>query len=310
MEKMILFEKAKNNINTNFEIQSKTLDESSKEDVELNLFGSVEHNDDNSDKWPDICDNPTEQDVLDYIALVLARNIDSMKAFKGGYMLNQILKKDSRLTHDIDFSINYKENYNEVKKVLKEIGDYFVRKELAKSYKIKEEISKTSSGGLVIYDTSGNVFAKVDVSVHNLFYGICDYNIKIGKVEAFGIERMLADKILVILSRQRFKRSKDLYDFYVLVNKYDFKYDELVYCIENRDNYDPSVWNNIPFSEEVLIQYQNAWNKLRLVSFKDGSKLKKPIFSDVIDLFNYIAIRIKNKTVASKWNHKDLTWEE
>lgn len=54
----------------------------------------------------------------------------------------------------------------------------------------------------------------------------------------------------------------------------------------------------------------NAWNKLRLVSFKDGSKLKKPIFSDVIDLFNYIAVRIKNKTVASNWNHKDLTWEE
>ena len=83
MKKMISFEKAKSDINTNFEIQSKTLDESPKEDVELNLFGSVEHNDDNSDKWPDICDNPTEQDVLDYIALVLARNIDSMKAFKG-----------------------------------------------------------------------------------------------------------------------------------------------------------------------------------------------------------------------------------
>lgn len=275
----------------------------------MNLFGSVEHNDDNTDKWPDICENPTEQDVLNYMALIIARNLDSMKAFKGGYMLNQILKEDSRMTHDIDFSINYIENYVDVKYVLEQLGDYFVNRGLAESYKIKEDISKTSSGGVTIYDKLGNVFAKVDVGLHNLLYGVCNYEIEIGNVDAFSVERMLSDKILAILSRKRFRRTKDLYDFFVLVRKYDFDYNKLVYCIENRDNYDSTVWNNIPFSEEVLIQYRKAWDKLVLVSYDGGSSLPKPKFDDVLELFNYIAVRIKYNNTASRWNHKDLIWE-
>lgn len=276
---------------------------------QMNIFGSVQHNDDNTDTWPSLCTNPTTQDILDYVALITARFLDSEKAFKGGYMLNQLLGEDSRMTHDIDFSIANKEAYEEVKTLLCKLGDYFVSHGLASEYKIKENIAETSSGGITIYDNDGKTLVGVDVGLHSLLYGTKRFNINIGDVEAFSIERMLSDKLLAILSRKRFRRTKDLYDFYVLVSKFDFSYQELANCIDNRDNYDPSVWDNIPFSEEVLTQYLIAWNKLQLISSKDGSSLSKPLFEDALALFNKIAFRLKYREPAVKWNHIILNWE-
>ena len=275
---------------------------------EMNIFGSVEHNDDNTDKWPDLCENPTNQDMLNYMALIVARYLECQKAFKGGYMMNQILGSDSRLTHDIDFSIMNAEYYSKVKKVLEQLGDYFVARGLANSYTVKDTITPTSSGGMTVYSEDGSILVGIDVGLHSLLYGTTDYDISIGKVEAFSIERMLSDKILAILSRKRFRRTKDLYDFYVLIHKFDFSYRELLFCIENRDNYDSSVWDNIPFSEVVLEQYNLAWNKLVLVSYADNTILEKPAFNNAIEIFNKIAFRIKNRVDAASWDHVNLNW--
>lgn len=278
---------------------------------EMNIFGSVEHNDDNSDRWPDLRENPTNQDMLDYMALVTARFLNCQKAFKGGYMLNQLLGEDSRMTHDIDFSIMKQEHYEDVKAVLKKLGEFFVSKGLAKSFRVKEDITETSSGGIDIYAEGKNGLEKIlgiDVGLHSLSYGITEYDISIGQVQGFEIERMLSDKILAILSRKRFRRTKDLYDFFVLVHRFDFSYDKLVYCINNRDHYDETVWENIPFNDTVLEQYEIAWGKLNLVSFIAGTELEKPTFSEAIKIFNVIALRIKNNLPANSWNHQTLNW--
>ena len=278
---------------------------------DMNIFGSVEHNDDNTDKWPDLCENPTNQDMLDYMALVTARFLNCQKAFKGGYMLNQLLKEESRMTHDIDFSIMEKSQYGDIKVVLKELGDFFIAKGLASKYVVKETIEERSSGGIDIYRDGPNGLEKIlgiDIGLHSLLYGIKRCNITIGSVEAFSVERMLSDKILAILSRKRFRRTKDLYDFYVIVNRFDFSYNELVYCLDNRENYDKAVWDNIPFSEIVLEQYKIAWDKLKLVSYKDGTELIKPDFESAISLFNRIAIRLKYRQEAFMWSHESLNW--
>ena len=42
--------------------------------------------------------------LLDYIALVLARNMASNIAFKGGWVLRQIMEGHARATKDVDLS--------------------------------------------------------------------------------------------------------------------------------------------------------------------------------------------------------------
>lgn len=276
---------------------------------EMNLFGSVEHNDDNSDKWPDLCGNPTNQDLLDYMVLVIARFAGCQLAFKGGYMLNQLLGGESHQTSDVDFSVVDEKSYEGIKDILRRIAEFFVERGLISRYTLKGDIAPGRPGGIDFYGSDGTRILGVDVGMHNLSYRTTKYDISVGEVEGFSIERMLSDKILAILSRKRFRRTKDLYDFYVLVHHYDFSYETLLYCTENRDNYDNSVWDNIPFSEIVLEQYAIAWNKLRLVSYTEGSDLLKPEFGDVIALFNRIAFTVKGHSdKISSWNHVDMTW--
>lgn len=269
---------------------------------EMNIFGSVEHNDDNSDKWPDLCENPTNQDMLDYMALVTARFLNCQKAFKGGYMLNQLIADNSRMTHDIDFSIMKQEHYEDVKAVLKKLGEYFISKGLASSFRVKEDITETSSGGIDIYRDGIRGSEKIlgiDIGLHSLSYGVTEYNISIGQVQGFEIERMLADKLTAILSRKRFRRTKDLYDFYAITNLFDVDCAKVYRYTEIRGN---AEWNNIPFNDIVLSEYEKAWGKLQLVS-PNNLAIIKPSFEDAIQRFYAISIPLKDNIYDIRWDH-------
>jgi hypothetical protein len=276
----------------------------------MNLFGSVEHTDDNDDIVlpacvPDASDNNA---MLDYLALTTIRNLQDNSALKGGYLLNQLIGIESRMTHEIDFSIMNEEYYSVVKAMLSKIADKFVEMGIIATYKLKETITATSSGGIDMYDDKGRKVLGVDVGLHNILYGTTKFQLRVGEANSFKVERMLSDKLLAILSRKRFRRTKDLYDFYILTNHFDFSYEELLYCIEHRDNYDATVWDNIPFSEVVLLEYEKAWEKLELVSFESGVAINKPNFNEVILRFNSIAFRIKENITATSWNHDNLCW--
>lgn len=69
----------------------------------MNLFAAVEHTDDNKDLEPDLMDM-SEQQMMDYMVMAITRELKTAKAFKGGYVLNQLLCDDSRMTHVVNFS--------------------------------------------------------------------------------------------------------------------------------------------------------------------------------------------------------------
>lgn len=269
---------------------------------EMNLFGSVEHNDDNSDKWQDLPENPTNQDMLDYMALVIARSLDCHKAFKGGYMLNQLLSDYSRMTHDIDFSIMDKKQYETAKVLLAELGDYFIKKGIASSYKIKDTITEDSSGGIDIYKDEKEGSRKIlgmDIGLHDIRYGIEKYHITIGDVDAFEVERMLSDKLTAILSRKRFRRTKDLYDFYIITNAFDINLQKLYDYVCKHDQVE---WENIPFNDIILTEYRKAWDKLKLMDMSEVD-LDKPSFEVVLKRFYGIALPLKRNEIGGKWDH-------
>lgn len=273
----------------------------------LNAFDSQFIDDENNSQLQQF-DWNSDKDYLDYIFLVLARVIGSDAAFKGGYLLSSILENDevtksfSRKTQDVDLSIMKIENYKRVKLVLKEIAENLLTRGLIESYKMKEDITATSSGGIVMYKNTGEKIG-VDVGLHDITYGTQLYNLKVDGVNGFTIERMLSDKLTAILSRKRFRRTKDLYDFYVLTNLYDVDYLELKKFIQRRGN---AEWDNIPFSDEALIQYEKAWEKLNLVNSKTGTALKKPRFDECIGRFNQFANLLKSNKTLQYWSHVNL----
>ncbi|MCM1172519.1 MAG: nucleotidyl transferase AbiEii/AbiGii toxin family protein [Clostridium sp.] len=271
---------------------------------EMNLFGSVEHNDDNTDKWVELPDNPTNQDMLDYMVLVIARYVSCDKAFKGGYMLNQLLPSESRMTHDADFSIAKKEDYDEIKNILVKIAQKFKKNGLIKTYKVKDEITETSSGGIDIYDMQGVKILGVDVGLHDISWGVKSYDFKIVTSKAFEVERMLSDKVTAITTRKRFRRTKDLYDVFVITSNFDFDYKKLQQYVAMHDTVQ---WENLPFSEEILVQYEHAWDKLILTNML-GENLNKPAFNIVLKRYYDIAMSLKYDEIHEKWQHTLLSW--
>lgn len=272
------------------------------EPIKMNIFDSVD-NTMGADALPK---SATSQEALDYMVLVISRRLQRPNAFKGGYLLNQLLGNKSRLTHDVDFSIDDQEAYAEVKRILIEIGNTFKEAGLIEAFRVKETIAPRQSGGIDFYDNTGAKVLGVDVGLHSLQWGTTQYNFNIAPLTGFTVERMLSDKIMAILSRKRFRRTKDLYDLWVITNNFDFDSDLVLQFIANRGD---AEWQNIPFSDTVLVEYEKAWNKLILQTPNNG-ELDKPPFDQVIRRFNIIALTLRDAKNPGFWNHRDLMFRE
>lgn len=243
----------------------------------------------------------SRMDMLDYMVLVTARCMSCSVAFKGGYMLNKLLGNASRLTSDIDFSIAQRGDYASVKEWLGKIADEFVKVGLIHSYKIKEDIQERQSGGIDMYDELGQKVLGVDVGLHNIGYGVRHYDLGFVDIDGFSTERMLADKLIAITTRKRFRRTKDLYDVYAITNFFDVDYKVLSDFIERRGG---AEWGNIPFNDDVIVQYLHAWQKLDLMTSISQEVLEKPEFVEALNRFYALALPLKDGDTDYRWEHE------
>lgn len=229
----------------------------------------------------------TDEEILDYIIVFICQRLKSVKsAFKGGYTLMKILPEVARLSHDIDFSISDVEQYELVKSVLDELGTALISLNIISNYEIKQTITETSSGGIKLR-RDRKVDLGIDIGLHNLSYGIQSWNIFGQEVERFIIERMLADKISAIFSRKRFRRSKDLYDLYILTESCDINIDVLRECLNERS----IDWNATPFDSIVQVEYAKAYNQLSVKNHL-GTALPLPEFSDCMLSLHDILVKL------------------
>lgn len=235
--------------------------------------------------------NMNDTEVLDYIALVIARNMVNSVAFKGGWVMRQLLHDKARMTKDVDFSIENEACYAKIKKILTQMAEMFLKDGIIASYKIDDLITPTHSGGIKMYREDDSAIG-VDVGLHSISYGVDFYSFNF-QCQAFSVERMLSDKILAILSRKRFRRPKDLFDVMLLSQTYQFESAKILDCIHRR-GVEPE-WKNIPFSDEVIVQYLHAWDKLQVLKVDDDdSELYKPPFNETLATFYMVANKLKN----------------
>jgi hypothetical protein len=251
---------------------------------------------------PEISSNSSSYELLQYIVLVISRRLQYRKAFKGGFLLTKLLGSQARATRDVDFSVDDKRTYDVVKIILAEIGDTFKKVGIIDEYIIKESVNETSAGG-VVYKRNGTNIVSVDVGLHQLRTGITTYDFDIGVLDGFEVERMMADKIVSILSHNRYRRTKDLYDFWAISNNFSISIGKLVEYIKMRGGAD---WDNIPFSEEAILSYKLAWDKLVLTSV-EAEELYKPEFDEVLYRFYKIALPAKAGAVNFIWDCKSFS---
>lgn len=236
---------------------------------------------------------------LDYMVQELANVFGTKLTFKGGYMLTKLMASRARQTTDIDFSILHEEVYTEIKSKLREIAEHFVSLNIIDTYKIKEEIKPQMSGGVDMYK-NGQKILGVDVGWHDTTYGTIIKDLDVATVQSFSIERMLADKITAILSRKRFRRPKDLYDLFSITECFTFDAKKISDYILRRGS--PVDWQNYPFTDEVLEQYEKAYNKLNLTSIYKGGSLSKPDFNFTYSRFCVVAEKVRDLDDGTVWD--------
>lgn len=247
----------------------------------------------------------TTNSYLDKMVQILVNTFGDKLAFKGGYMLTKLLPNVARQTMDIDLSIQESELYQELIQTMKSIGDSFIAEGYISEYVIKEEVQRHMTGGIKMYDKEHNYVLGIDVGWHDITYGTTATTIDVGDVNAFTVERMLADKLRAILSNKRFRRSKDIYDLYCITNCFDFD-SRLV--IEYMNKSIKPEWENFPFTEVVIREYEKAYSKLRIYSIIKDRDLPKPSFDKVLDRFNTICFELMNPSDLHLWKHIDCTF--
>ena len=209
-------------------------------------------------------------DILDYIAVRLCECLDTKEmAFHGGYVLNKVLPKGmARGTVDVDVSILTEEYYSKVVEVLKSIGDTLVQDGVVASYKYKDVATEECSGGLDLYRLSSEKRKLgVDVGLRDVKRCVVPLTIT-SDVSAFrfSIERMLADKMNALHTDKRYRRTKDLYDFFVVTQCFDVDVEVLM---SELTDYSKIDWSNSPMNPEIRDKYEMAYNKLRIYNGDD-----------------------------------------
>ena len=246
----------------------------------------------------------SREDILDYIMVFLCERIDiKLSVFKGGYVLTKLMPDEARMTEDIDFSISEEHQYYDIIPVLEDLGNDLIRLGVITGYEVKPTIGERLSGGIHMM-TPGNVpDLKIDIGWHDLSWGVSSWSCVGFDCKRFEVERMLSDKISAIYSRKRFRRTKDIYDFYILTNNFDVSLPKLKeYIIINRGLID---WNADPFREEVVAQYAKAYDKLTVATC-DGRIINKPELSKILLRLRDFMNNYDNNVT---WNHMERVFK-
>lgn len=247
-----------------------------------------------------------DEAILNHIMVTLCEVLDTSKmAFKGGYVLYNIIENGTaRATADIDFSIQVKEYYEDVKVALINIGNSLLAVNEILRYEVKESIQETMTGGIEVYRSDNGQERKlgVDVGLHDISYGTIPVTIHGMNINIFSPERMLGDKISAMHTRRRFRRPKDLYDFYLITNSFNVDMRELNRMIKIRGGLPvPETLYN----DAILDEWFKAYSKLTIkkdIRDKEGRPdVVKPEFNDII---SRLSLFINNLEFNLIWDNK------
>ena len=76
--------------------------------------------------------------------------------------------------------------------------------------------------------------------------------------------------------------------------------------IQRRTSGAGADWQNFPFNDAVITEYEKAYNKLIVSSVYKDTVIEKPNFLDVIKRFDIIAEHVKDPSGNTIWDYNRL----
>lgn len=222
-------------------------------------------------------------------------------AVKGYFaLMTQISLKGfniDRLSKDLDLQIL---NSNKWEYVISNIDNINKHSKLNITYEL---IKVKEAGNIVKYTVkyNGNSLFSIDANKDPKPYQYDKIKIYDIKVNFFKPSVMLADKLSSSASSKIYRRTKDLYDIYLLSTIFEFKLPKLVKCINSKRNIDT---NHIElYNPRNLDDLKRGYNSLKL---KEGSP--KPEFEEVYEKLKYFTYPIYMSLKESNPNR--LYWNK
>lgn len=258
--------------------------------MEMDLFGN---------------DNKKEQeltliDIYLDLFIELTKDITSETYMKGNVLLNKLLPDTARGTVDLDMGVLNEGVYN---KVIRPKLETFAQSCVGDGSYVVRDIADRKSGGVTIKDSKGLVVYSIDISLEtNVCNVSVEYSFKEGVLRGSTVEKIVCDKCLSTLSGKRFRRTKDFYDLFILVNSNTTIDIDQVYTLMVDKVGEDAVYelvNNFPFSEEIMVQLYHSWDKLELRTAQ-GVVLIKPTFDVIIAKITMIFNNLKIKANSGR----------
>lgn len=202
--------------------------------------------------------------------------------FKGGLFLGEYTGKP-RYTQDVDASILSHSGYAMVRNALQSFGEQLVEEGVIARYEIKDDVVEGRSGGAKYYDSKDRVALSIDISLHGgtpLDTMVMDTSIA-GQLRLTTIEQIVCDKLSVCFTRSRFRRAKDLYDLWLILQSCTPNVAKVRELLAQREAY-PLPVEKAPFRDDCIVQMEHAYNKFILRDPYSETEQDKPDFKEVV----------------------------
>lgn len=234
-----------------------------------------------------------------------AENCGFKIPIKGGLALNYLYETNqpsARNTIDIDYHFTSMEVWSEFKNFGVILANQNTKLDI--KYKIVDCKVNTNGESLKIEFTSKFLNGKFSIDMN---IGSYCTTVNIGKVLLYSPEMILADKISVICSTKIQRRSKDIYDIFLVACNENFELHELCYYIKQKLNS-----RNITLGELTLVKPQilknleTGYRKIKLMDMPEFSEVSK---LDLNFLLPILAFLRSGKVPNLYWNKDKKHWD-
>lgn len=234
-----------------------------------------------------------------------AENCGFKIPIKGGLALNYLYKANqpsARNTVDIDYHLTSMETWNEFKSLGITLANQNTR--LGVNYKIVDCKVNPNGESLKVEFTSKSLNGKFSIDMN---IGSYCTTINVGKVLLYSPEMILADKISVICSTKIQRRSKDIYDIFLVASNENFELYELCYHIKQKlDSRSLTLGELTLMKPQILKNLQTGYRKIKLMDMPEFSEVCKFNLNFLLPILAFLR---SGKVPNLYWNKHKKHWD-
>lgn len=220
-------------------------------------------------------------------------------AFSGGESWEHVIS-DGTIS---DAAIKSSKLYSDLIEEITKVGEKLIDHKYSTGFRIKEKVTNKTTGGFTVYGNSGEKVLRVIMSWRDYTPNELLLEFSFFHGYEFDVEKVLADKLITVLTSGKVLYPSDLYDIYCISNCFDFSADTIFEYITLSADESGVNWQAYPFNDEIILKYSQAYNKLIIYDPVLNEQRELPLFRMVLSRFNTICDALLHRKGVI-WDHK------